>query len=604
MKINCTLKAVPLLKILQIILFVLFLIFIFSLFSGRIFDPDFWWHLKTGQFIYQNGTLPQTDPFSYTSSMKPGSQRISYVLKSNWLAELILYWMFHVFGFHGVIYLRASILTFLIFLLYKAIRREGLMPFFSVVLVTPAVLIFYYGFKGDRPQLFSFLFVFLLVYLIEGFRRYARYIQNQTTGIKNVAIRYLIPIPIVMMIWANLHGGFIVGVILTIIYCSAEIAQYLLKRPGQPLSLRSLKYLIIAGTLSIGASFINPTGYDVLPMLTTLKMSYSSYVNTEWLSPFIFIKAGIYEPQIIIYFILLSLLTFGFLINIKRLDITELSIIVYMTAISLYSTRFIPFFAPLAILLIARYSATLHDLSIKKEKLDLIKKKNSRLLSYVGSASFKILCFTCLDIILILLLIKGDIFKGGVRESEFPVGAARFLKEKRPSGNMFNPSYWGGYLIWALYPDYQVFSDGRCLVWDLGFQEESIMEANSENFAGIPQWQAYLKAYKIDIIITYSIEKYTGRLLPLIPALLNDQEWHLVYISANSLIFLRDSPENGEIIKTFGLPKEWLWNEVIAEKALKGWQVNPLAVKAALAKIATVTAYVGGFPHRYHHVSE
>jgi hypothetical protein len=57
--------------------------------------------------------------------------------------------------------------------------------------------------------------------------------------------------------------------------------------------------------------------------------------------------------------------------------------------------------------------------------------------------------------------------------------------------------------------------------------------------------------------------------VPLIQALLNDPEWNLVYIDNISLIFLKDSPENKDIIQRFGMPKEWIWNEVLLEAVLK-----------------------------------
>ncbi len=144
--------------------FILFFVFTFALFSVEIRDSDFWWHLKTGEYISATGDLPSTDPFAYTSLTKdpvnPESKRIKFILRQYWLAQLIFYWIYSLFSFQGIILMRASILTLLIFLVYRSVRREGVGLYFSIALMVPAVLVFSSNFTGERPQLFSFLFLF------------------------------------------------------------------------------------------------------------------------------------------------------------------------------------------------------------------------------------------------------------------------------------------------------------------------------------------------------------------------------------------------------------------------------------------------------------
>ena len=112
-----------LVKISKFILLVLLFVFVFSYFSVQIWDPDFWWHLKTGEYIYQTGSLPKTDPFAYTSLPPDPTNEVlkkqEFTLTQYWLAELIFYRVYHSFGFQGIIFLRASIFTLLIFLIYQ-----------------------------------------------------------------------------------------------------------------------------------------------------------------------------------------------------------------------------------------------------------------------------------------------------------------------------------------------------------------------------------------------------------------------------------------------------------------------------------------------------
>ena len=132
----------------------------------------------------------------------------------------------------------------------------------------------------------------------------------------------------------------------------------------------------------------------------------------------------------------------------------------------------------------------------------------------------------------------------------------------------------GRILIWELYPDYKVFIDGRGLIGEVFFQEVKILQAYPKKFEGRPEWQDMLSAYNINFILTFSVDNFSGRLVPLVYALFNDPQWHLVYMDNLSLIFVRDVPENKEIIQRFGLPKAWLWNEVAVEATIKAGSVK------------------------------
>jgi hypothetical protein len=246
-----------------------------------------------------------------------------------------------------------------------------------------------------------------------------------------------------------------------------------------------------------------------------------------------------------------------FLFNRKKFDLTDGIIMAGLAVISLSSSRYIPFFSPVAVFMIVRYGTALLDRLPHLGALRKIREKVDLSLCVIAT------------IILIIVINNSNLFKSGIKANNYPEGAVTFLKTNRISGNMFNPYVWGGYLMWALYPDYKVFIDGRGLIGEVFFQEVKIMEASPEYISGLPAWKALLNAYNISSIITYSVANFTGRIVPLIPALLHDPEWRLVYFDNISLIFVRDSIQNSDIIRRFDLPKEWLWNEVAVESALK-----------------------------------
>jgi hypothetical protein len=550
-------------QIAKIFLFMIFFVLMFGLFSVEIKDPDFWWHLKTGEYIHQHGALPETDPFAFTSLTKdpidPQSKRIKFILTQYWFAQTIFYWVYHLSGFQGIIYLRAFLLTLLLLLLYKGIRREGGGFYLSLGLLVPAGIILR-AFTGERPQLFSFLFAFLLIYLLEGFRKTSGIRDTEETVPRPYHVKpavYLVPIPFIMLLWANLHGGFILGMVIILGYLSAETFKYIFKRFGSVLSRKQLGMLIGAGIISVITPLINPNGYNVFSVLIEFEKSSYKGMIVESMPPLFLFRSGFHDVYLVIYFLLLCLCLLAFLLNRKKFDLTDGVIMSSLAVISFSSSRYIPFFSPAAVFMIVRYGTDMLDKLPQLEALRKIREKADLSLSVIAT------------IILIIVINNSNLFKSGIKANNYPEGAVKFLKANRISGNMFNPYVWGGYLMWALYPDYKVFIDGRGLIGEVFFQEVKIMEASPENIAGLPAWKAFLNVYNVSSIITYSVGNFTGRIVPLIPSLLHDPEWRLVYFDNISLIFVRDNVQNSEIIKRFDLPKEWLWNEVAVEAALK-----------------------------------
>lgn len=545
-------------KVFKGVFFTLFFVFTFALFSVEIRDSDFWWHLKTGEYISTTGSLPSADPFSYTSLTKdpvnPESKRIKFILRQYWFAQLIFFWIYSLSGFQGIILLRALLLTLLIFLIYRSVRREGVGLYFAVALMVPAVLVFSSNFTGERPQLFSFLFSFLLIFLLEGFRLQAQRADDRSQGTPDCRW-YLVPIPVITLLWANMHGGFFVGNLVILGYFASEVVKHRTKRFGTRLPASSLKALGIVSVLAVIVSFINPNGFNVVSILVELEQSRYKETIIEAMSPF---AIGIHYADVALFFLLLGLSGILLIVNFRKLDLTDVVLFSGLTLMGLNAVRFIPFFMPYAVLLIARYGMKTIEGSSLKEKTAAVRNAAGILLA------------VSLFAIMILMSVKYDIVvKSGVRENKFPEGATKFLKENRITGNMFNPYYWGGYLIWALHPEYRVFIDGRGLIEDVYFQYLNVFQAKPQSFEGIPEWKAVLKAYKVDFVITFAVDRFTGKLVPLIPALYHDPAWHLVYMDRISLIFCRESPENRHFIEKFGLPKEWLWGEVVTEALVK-----------------------------------
>ena len=172
-------------------------------FSPEISDPDFWWHLKTGQYIWQKHSLPVPDPFAYTTAMaRPayaGEERTrDFNLTHEWLAQALFYLIYRAAGFGGVVLFRAAVLTaFCALAGLLAWRRCG--GFYGALAAAFATAGVASEFAVDRPYLVTFLLLASTIAILE-------------------TRRWMWLLPPLFLIWANCHGGYFLGWVVVAAY--------------------------------------------------------------------------------------------------------------------------------------------------------------------------------------------------------------------------------------------------------------------------------------------------------------------------------------------------------------------------------------------------
>jgi hypothetical protein len=137
-----------------------------ALFCTEIADTDFWWHLKTGQYILEHHSLPVPDPFAYTTPLNTQDRVQHFNLTHEWLAQVLLFMTYSVAGFPGIIVVRALILAGvcgIAGLLASRLSKSFYMGI-AAAFATASVAI---EFSADRPALVTFLFVAVFVALLE-----------------------------------------------------------------------------------------------------------------------------------------------------------------------------------------------------------------------------------------------------------------------------------------------------------------------------------------------------------------------------------------------------------------------------------------------------
>src|SRR6266849_3873431 len=179
-------------------------------------DPDLWWHLRTGQWIMESGHIPHSDPFSFT---RAGSPWVAH----EWLSEVAFYEIWKHSGAAGLIIFSAIVTTAGFMLLY--LRSPGKPHWAAATLALGALAAA--PVWGVRPQMFTFALASLLLWLLE---------RGQERP------RLLIWIPLLFLLWLNVHAGFALGPVLLVAYGAGFVFVAVFMGPavviGSPITVR------------------------------------------------------------------------------------------------------------------------------------------------------------------------------------------------------------------------------------------------------------------------------------------------------------------------------------------------------------------------------
>jgi hypothetical protein len=462
-------------------------VFLIGLFSTEISDYDFWWTLKSGQFIAQNHRLPAPDPFAFTTQFAHDaysgeSVTRQFNLTFEWLAQLKFYSIYRLAGFGGIVFFRALLLTACCTLMGLIVWRRTGGCYRALAAAFAAAAVLWPDFAHDRSYLFTFLFLAATLAILE-YRR------------------WLWALPAIALVWANCHGGFFLGWVALAAY-SAE-ALYLRRR--------DLELWIVSG-VSVAASAINPNGLRVIEVLGYFRHSFLQSKLLEWAAPSLW--------PLTLFSALLFTGVLAMLWARKRVRLTDWLLFAAFAVAAITAQRnifLIGFWAPV---IIASYVPL-------ERAVPAIAQFVAAALVLAG---------------LVTGVARGNFFQFRVADWRFPTGAANFLLAHGVRSPMFNTYEFGGYLMWRLWPQERVFIDGRALSESV-FNDYARILYNHAGADGGRSSRQLLDQYGIQTIVMNGFEYSEGIVYNLLPALSGNQaEWHLVYNDAQAVIFMRQPP--------------------------------------------------------------
>jgi hypothetical protein len=460
----------PLTRVLSILVFIA----IFTMAVRMPADTDTWWHLASGRYIIEHRTIPSSDPFSHTRQGAPW-------INHGWLAQLFWYALYDLGSWPLLALGVAALVTLAWWLMWR--QCEGNIYVRAVVVIWSAITSSVIW--AARPQLISFLLAALVSYLLQRYKR---------------GNGRLVPwIPLVVMVWANVHGGYAIAFILMGCYLVGELLNRLaMHNENVILSPRQLRHLVGVMLLSFGVVVLNPYTWQMwLYPFRTVGIGVLREFIQEWQSPD-FHQVWQQPFLLLLLGALLALGRAG-----RRADFSDLTLLGVWTVAALLAGRNMALFALLSAPIVTRYASLALERQLEDWRaLPHMQRLLDALIRPMTSGRFQTALHGTFLMLIVLaaalkiyLALQPAALQKAMRET-LPVDAVSVLHSQRPPGALFNSYNWGGYLIFTLWPDYFVFVDGRTDLYD-----DDLLRQYLAIYTASDGWQERLARYDVRVVL-------------------------------------------------------------------------------------------------------
>ncbi len=454
-------------------------------------DPDFWWHLRTGQLILQNHAVFHTDPYSFT---RPGQPWINH----EWLSELMIYGVYRAGAWAGLILTFAAVTAATLLLVF--LRSAG-RPYIAAGVTLWAALISAPTW-GIRSHTLSLLLASVFLLLID--KAFSR----------PKLLWWTVPLT---LLWVNLHGEYALGAGLLVLSLLGGILDVLC---GSDLWFRAKPRLTTLAAVVVACALVvplNPAGLKMYwyPFETLRSQAMQKYIS-EWSSP------SFHDPSNFPLLLMILAIMSGLALSSRKLRPGSFLFLLVTLALALHSARHTGIFVLVAAPLLSQLIPSFGDHSSR-----------SLTPTPANSAPPKLLANAA--ILIAFFIFAGVRIRQIVQQqpqaeiNEFPARAVAYIERNRPPGPILNYDNWGGYLIWKLYPQCPVFVDGRMDLYGDAFLDDLA----AAYYVRTDHWQQDLERWQIRTVL---LPPHA----PLVSALRLKPEWHQVYTDHLALIMTRE----------------------------------------------------------------
>jgi len=514
-------KTNPMIRLLPSLTDVAFLLPLIFLFGGLrgvrtlLGDGDTGWHVRIGEWILAHHQAPRKDMFSFTMPNQP-------FFAWEWLWDVVAAWLHQRWGLGGVVFASVLVISFSTALLYRLVYRRCGNPLVAIVLTGLAAAGASIHWLA-RPHLITMLMMVVFPTILERVR------EGQTA--------WLWALPALMIPWTNLHGGFLVGIIIVGTYGAGELLRALLtSEPDERRhSLRAATGYLAATVGCALASLVNPYGYH-------LHTHILEYLNDPYQMKYIgeFRGTNFQYPPAIFLEIMLILGLGATVWHVRHKHFAELLMIAGFGHLSLLMVRNMPVYLIAAAPIVAGpLTAWLKALAagpfagrprmVFETFVDIGEELNpiERLWRW-HIAPVAVILLLAAGIASPMAGIK---LKPEYNPAAYPQNALAALDQSgvrlfEPSQRIFTHDEWGDYLIYKLSPQgFKVFVDGRSDFYGGKFGQDYIDVMNVKYV-----WQQTLDRYGVDTILLSTDA-------PLAGALKESARWRVAYDDGVAIVF-------------------------------------------------------------------
>ncbi|HWB32401.1 MAG TPA: hypothetical protein VG714_04435 [Acidobacteriaceae bacterium] len=400
-------------------------------------DPDIWWHLRTGQWIFQHHSIPRIDPFSGPDAGKPWP---AY----SWLFEVLTFGLLQKFGLTAIVGYSTVMMLAITTALYHLVRRMQA-DFSAVALIVFSACFSLGHLLTPRPWLFTILLFIFEVDILMHVRRTGR-------------VRELLWLPLIFALWVNIHIQFIDGLVVLGIALVESVATS--RGVGEKTRLGMLPAAAVL-VASLLATLANPFGWHIYQVAYDLasQPGVLNKINELKAIPF----RSLTDWSVLA-------LTLGATIAIAREGrgrIFEWMLLAFGIYVSFRSQRDVWVVAVAAATVLAVTIAPRPNLKIVPMP---------RFSTMMAAVAATVLLFAGFRV----MHINEPALAKQVGET-YPVKAVEAIQANHYPGPLYNDFNWGGYLIWS--QRMPVSIDGRA-----AFYGDKAIDRSVATWNGEPDW--------------------------------------------------------------------------------------------------------------------
>ena len=475
-------------------------------------DCDTGWHIRTGDWIVANHLIPTHDVFSFS---KPGGIWFAW----EWLTDVVFAALNNLGGLRAVVLFSLLLLCVTFTLLFRLVLRHC-NPVVGIVITMVAAAASSVHWLA-RPHLFTMLFLVMFLFVLERARE---------GGKRTAGIPYFVLLPLATILWTNLHGGFILGIVVLGVYGAGELLKIAFSphpETRRPAAFQAARYF---GTslACLAASLVNPYTYHLhVHLFQYLRDPYASQHIME------FFSLSFHHPAAIFFEGLLLLSAIAVFWYASQGRFTESLLLLLFGHAGLLASRNIPLFAIVAAPLVAAavevWLTRLPHLEVARWLRSAAVRFNEVVAKTAGTDAlprWHLVSAAGLALVAALLFAPSPPkqFRSEYDPKSYPAGAIEVLR-RDPSARVFTNDEWGDYLIWRLYPAGKVFVDGRSDFYGSEFENKYVDVLNVKS-----GWEKILSRFGVDTILLPPSAPLSG-------ALKENSRWHVVYDDGVALIF-------------------------------------------------------------------